>query len=103
MNKFLYNVTVSVDERIQAEWLDWMRYEHIPQVLATGCFEEYRLLKLIGGEQQNGVTYAVQYLAASFDNYQDYQDKYAKELQLKTNEKYGDTVVAFRTLLEVLN
>jgi hypothetical protein len=102
MNKLLYNVTVSVDERIQAEWLDWMRYEHIPEVLATGCFEEYRMLKLIGADQENGVTFAIQYLAPDSKAYQTYQDQFAPDLQQKTRDRYGDSVVAFRTLLELL-
>ena len=32
----IYNVTSNIDESIHDEWLNWMRQEHIPQVLGTG-------------------------------------------------------------------
>ncbi len=35
----LYNVTVALDPAIETEWLAWMQQEHIPEVMATGCFD----------------------------------------------------------------
>ena len=34
----LYNVTVGIDQSIEAEWLPWMKEIHIPAVLETGMF-----------------------------------------------------------------
>ena len=34
----IYNVTVSIDESVKGEWLDWMKTEHIPEVMACGIF-----------------------------------------------------------------
>jgi hypothetical protein len=69
----------------------------------TGCFVHYRLLKMIDGEHVHSVTYAVQYLASSMAHYEQYQSTHAPALQLKTRERYGDRVSAFRSLLEVLD
>ena len=35
----IYNVTVTLNENIHSSWLEWLRQEHIPEVLST------RLLK----------------------------------------------------------
>ena len=34
----IYNVTVTVQNEIVEEWLNWIRLEHIPEVLSTGLF-----------------------------------------------------------------
>ncbi len=33
-----YEVTVSVDEGLEAQYERYMRERHIPQIMATGCF-----------------------------------------------------------------
>jgi hypothetical protein len=36
----IYNITVNIDDSAHDEWLEWMKTEHIPQVLGTGKFEK---------------------------------------------------------------
>src|SRR5690349_8057948 len=43
----LYNVTVGIDKVLEAEWLIWMRDQHIPAVMATGYFKEYKMYKVL--------------------------------------------------------
>lgn len=99
----VYNVTCNLSPNIAAEWLSWMTGEHIPEVMQTGCFKEYKILKLLTDAEDNeGVNYAIQYTAISIDNYYQYRDKYAPMLQAKTKAKYGDEIMAYRSLLEVI-
>ena len=58
----LYNVTVSVTEECANDWVKYMMEEHIPDVLATGHFRDFRLCH-VQGEAEGGVTFAVQYMA----------------------------------------
>ncbi len=102
MAKVLYNVTCCVNPEIGEEWLEWMRNHHIPEVMATGKFEEYRILEMIDAEQVNSVTYAIQYLASSLELYHRYQNEHAPMLQKKTLDRYGDQISAFRSLLKVI-
>ncbi len=96
----IYNVTVNVEEDIHNEWLDWMKTIHIPEVMATGMFQESKMLALISRQEgETGFTYAIQYKAASLDDYFRYRDEFGPELQRKTLEKYGNKVLAFRTLM----
>ena len=44
---FVYNVTVSIDESVREEWLNWMKNVHVPDVMSTGLFIESRILKVI--------------------------------------------------------
>lgn len=97
----LYNVTVSIDEAIQEDWLKWMKEVHIPDVMATGCFIESRILR-VQGEEQGGVTYAISYLSPSEEKYNEYQERYAPTLQKEHTERYEGRFAAFRTILNVI-
>lgn len=102
MNKVLYNVTVSVDKQIHQEWLRWMKDVHIPEVMRTGYFLENRICRVHAFEE-GGVTFAVQYLCAQMADYEQYQQLAAPALQAAHLERYGDKVVAFRTVLEIIH
>ena len=97
----IYNVTVSVDTEIAHDWLSWMRTKHIPDVMATGLFSEFRILKVVTGEN-SGVTYAIQYTCESHEVLENYQTEFAPALQKEHIERYGDKAAAFRTVLEII-
>lgn len=100
----LYNVTCSMEKSMADEWLKWMREVHIPEVMQTRCFTEFRIMKLLTqAADDTGVNFAVQYTAENLENYEKYRDEFAPALQQKTREKYGENVLAFRTLLEVVS
>ena len=96
----IYNVTVSVDYDVAEHWLEWMKEEHIPEVMETGHFIESKISKVIGLED-GGLTYAIQYLCQNMEVYEAYQANFAPTLQAKHTEKFGSQTVAFRTLLHV--
>jgi len=99
----VYNVTCNVGSHMAEEWLKWMQEEHIPEVMQTGCFTECKILKLLTEADDNeGINYAIQYTANTLDNYNQYKDQFGPILQAKTKEKYGDSVLAYRSLLEVI-
>jgi hypothetical protein len=41
----LYNVTVSIDESVEKEWLQWMKEVHIPDVMNTGLFVSSKICR----------------------------------------------------------
>jgi hypothetical protein len=96
----LYNVTVSIDPTIAEDWLNWMRTNHIPDVMATGCFIESRISR-VQGEEEGGVTYAITYLAPS-QKLDEYQKQHAPILQKDHSERYAGSFAAFRTFLSVI-
>ena len=98
----IYNVTISVDDYIAEEWLTWMKARHIPAVMATGLFVEYRILRVITGEHSHH-TFAIQYTLESHAHLDQYQLEHAPALQKEHLEKYGDKAVAFRTVLEIVD
>lgn len=97
---FIYNVTVHVESSVEEKWLDWMRDEHIPEVLNTGKFTYAKLFKVITEQDQGGVSYATQYHCASSKEYEQYLSENAENLRQEAQDRFGSSVLAFRTQLE---
>lgn len=95
----IYNVTVKVEHSIHEDWLDWMKKVHVPEVMATGFFLENYIYKVLV-EEEDGITYSVQYYVHSMADYQEYQEKHAPRLQKEHIDRYRGRFVAFRTLLQ---
>lgn len=95
----IYNVTVSVEKSITNDWLNWMKTKHIPEVMATGIFTKAQINKVIAQGDSNN-TFAIAYTCASMKDLHQYQIKFSDELQQKHIARYGDKVVAFRTIME---
>ncbi len=99
MARIIYNVTVNIDHEVHDEWVQWMQQEHIPDVMATGLFLKSRMHRVLA-DDDGGITYAVQYTAASMAKYEQYRETHAPRLQTAAQERFGGRFVAFRTLLE---
>ena len=99
----IYNVTIKVEKGIAAEWLQWLKEEHIPAIVDTGCFTHATILHLVDADDEEGITYAVQYHAASKVLYNRYIEQFADSMRKQGKDKWGDKFVAFRTLMEVVN
>jgi hypothetical protein len=98
----IYNVTIQVEKEIAAQWLHWLKHEHIPDLMNTGCFSSYQVVKLLDVDESEALTYAVQYYANNRELLDKYLDEHAAELRKKGSEKWGDRFVAFRTIMEVI-
>lgn len=91
-----------MDIEIHEEWLDWMMFTHIPEVMKTGFFLENRVCR-VHAHEEGGVTYAVQYTCKNQLDLDDYLRNSAPILQQKHIDKFGSKVLAFRTVLEILH
>ncbi len=99
----LYNVTITIDLDVHREWVEWMRTEHIPDVMSTGMFISYRFSRLLDHEHDDSEIYSVQYLCRDRAHLLRYQQEFAPELQRPMREKYDGKFAVFRSLMEVID
>src|SRR5689334_22743605 len=99
----VYNVTIKVDHSIAGAWLQWLKEEHIPDLISTGCFTHATVLRLIEVDETDGITYAVQYHAKNKEDYNRYIEEHSNAMRKKGVDKWGDRFIAFRTVMEVVN
>ena len=100
---FIYNVTIKIQEPIHEPWLQWLKEEHVPEVLATGCFTNATIVRLLEVDDSEGPTYAVQYVAESKSLYNRYIENFAGTLRQKSFDKWGNQFMGFRSLMQVIN
>ncbi|MBS1618808.1 MAG: DUF4286 family protein [Bacteroidetes bacterium] len=95
----VYNVTLKVDLEVHELFLRWLKEDHIPRVMETGCFTGYKVFRVMEEHQADGITYAVQYHTTDTARYFDYQNNHAPAFQKEMREVWPDKYAAFRTLL----
>lgn len=99
----LYNVTIVLEPAIKDSWIKWMKEVHIPDVMATDCFKEYKMSQVLDERNPDQTTFAIQYLCESHEKLEYYQKRFAVALQQEHTKKFSGQFGAFRTLLDVLD
>jgi hypothetical protein len=98
----LYNITINVSRDIEQDFIEWMKDIHIPEVLETGIFHDHKFFRLIHESEDGSTNYCIQYFTDSLAQMMEYERKHAALLRAKTQERYKDKAIAFRTLLETI-
>ena len=99
----IYNVTIKIHSSIQNEWLSWLKENHIPDILDTGCFTKAHILQLLETDDTEGPTYAIQYYAESKALYNRFIEILSGIMRKKSFDNWGDKFIAFRSVLQVVN
>lgn len=98
----LYNITINVSPDIEHDFIEWMKTIHIPEVMETGIFYDHKFFRLIHDTDDGSTNYCIQYFTDSLKLMMEYESKHAAALRAKTQERYKDKAIAFRTLLETI-
>ena len=98
----VYNISIRIIPEIEEEWVRWQKEEHIPDVMSSGQFTEYKFYRLLEQQEPDGITYVVQYFASSLENYNRYINDTSHTLRQKALDKWGNKFIAFRTIMEVV-
>ena len=98
----VYNISQKINKSILKEWLTWQKEVHIPEIMSTGLFSDYKFYKLLDQDEEEGTTYVIQYFSASRENYDQYVTLFAPVLREKSVKKWGDGVVTFQTVMHVV-
>jgi hypothetical protein len=99
----VYNFTIKIHPAIENAWLQWQQQEHIPEIMASGQFTEYKMFRLLEQDETDGLTFVVQYFAPTMENYLTFIEEFAPVLQQKAFDKWGNRFIAFRTVMQVVN
>lgn len=100
---FIYNITIKVSHAIAGDWLTWMQNEYITAVMESSCFTKQQLVQLRDIDEEEGPTYALQLYAESKANYNRYVTRFLPSNEVMSFEKWGNDVISFSTLMEIIN
>ena len=98
----IYNITTKVQHSIALQWLEWLKKEHVKDVMASNCFTDYKIVKLLEIDEEEGPTYAIQFFADSKALYNFYLEKFAGEMRKRSFEKWGDKFISIRSVMQIV-
>lgn len=101
MMKLLYNITTRVDLEVVDQWKVFMKEYHIPAMMSTECFDSYKMMRILGDEENDGETYAIQYVAYDLDAFMKYQQHHMPTLLEEIKRIFQDRCLSFKTLMEI--
>ncbi len=92
-----YQVKITVNQDIQADWLQWMKTVHVPDVIATGLIRSFQILKPQDGEAR---TYYFNYHFNSQEDFIRYQKEFSPALKEDVINRYPDQFKASRQIFD---
>ena len=98
----IYNVTTKVRRNIANDWLQWLKDVHVKEILNTGCFTDFKIVKLLEIDEEEGPTYALQLYAESKAIYNQYVEKFAGKMRQDAFNKWGDQFISFRSVMQIV-
>lgn len=94
----VYNETYIVDDSVHLEWLEWIKAEHIAQIMGTGLFNSFNILHVLNSPNE-GVTYCIQYLTDTVANYH-LVEQQLQDLHQILFSRFENKFVQFTTLMQ---
>lgn len=97
------NISIQIDPSIEKEWVRWQKQEHIPDVMSSNQFTDYKFYRLLEQDETESIFYVMQFFAATEANYKKYIEEFAGNLRQKTFDRWGDKFIAFRTVMKLVH
>jgi hypothetical protein len=92
----IYEVHVEIEPRHLDTFENYMRREHLPAILATGCFRR------ITFERETPTHFRTRYEADTRDDVDRYLAQHTAEFRADFQERYPDGVRVWRDIWDVL-
>lgn len=99
----IYNITYSVAKNINEQWLNWMKETHIREIIETGLYVKYQMVKLLDTDEDESTTYAIQFYAQTKGKHLEYIREHEVSFKLKSSRQWGNEVLGFGTLMEIVH
>jgi hypothetical protein len=98
----IFNTTFLVSDKTLDLWLKWVQEQHIPFMLESKMFTKPQVAKVLSIEEQEGTSYSVQFHVSDMLTLENWHIQYAKVFERNFAEKFGNEVIFFATVLELV-
>ncbi len=99
----IYAVQITIKATRETAWLEFMQQKHINEVMETGCFSEYHLLKQLDWDSDTEARYVIQYNCPSKQILDEYFELHAPRLREDVSHHFGGEFAAERKIYEIVN
>lgn len=98
----IFNTTYKVAGSITEKWISWVQQNHIPFMLADKQFSRPQIAKIVGSDDEQGVSYSVQFHITDMPSLMNWHKQNATEFQKHFQSAFGNDVQFFTTVLELV-
>ncbi len=98
----IYNTTYALHEEDLACFLVWIRDNMIPAVHADGALSGGRLARILSHGEEEGYSFSLQFNVADSATLHKWFLRQGRTLQAEMRKVFGDRIVGFSTLMEVV-
>ena len=98
----LYNSTISLEESIAKQWVEWVKAYYFPKVAKTGKAIECKLCKIRGHEPLE-ITYSVQVIFENDSSLDDFNSNEGEHINIEMARLFGGKYAHFNTVLEIIH
>ena len=99
----IFNTTYKVATHRNDEWFKWMNESHIPFMLDSDIFSKPQIAKVVGSEDEGGLSFSVQFNVADMNTLMGWHKKNSTVFHRNCSVKFGNEVVFFSTVLELID
>ena len=99
---YLYNTTFAVSEKIASEWLKAMKDNYLSNLQFEPSIANIRFCQIVMEPQEGYISYTFQFEIESLKAIRSWKQCQEKELLHTLRNKYGEGVLTFSTIMEIL-
>ncbi|MDD2798588.1 MAG: DUF4286 family protein [Bacteroidales bacterium] len=96
----IFNTTYCLDTTIHDECLVWLKESYIPVAVHSGEVNKPTLARIYSHEEGVGENYSLQFKVKSIEILEHWYESTGNPLHQALNEKFGEKVLTFTTLME---
>lgn len=97
----IYSETTAVAESVEQNWLEFMKTVHIPSIMETGLFLDYRFVRVPASEGVD-VSYNLQLRCENNEKFNQFKAFHEAGFQSVIAQRYQGNYGSFNTMLEEL-
>lgn len=98
----IYNTTFNIAPGYESEFIEFLKQDYILDCLNTKLVSQPKFMKLLGDLPDEGSTYSLQFNCENLENYLTFESDFAPEFQDEIIARYGEKVLFFSSVLEVI-
>ncbi len=100
---YIYNTTYLVSKDVFSDWIDWVKSVHIGDMTRMG-FTTPQISKVLTTDaEQEEFSVAVQFQIANMKKLDEWQQRYSNILKKDIYHRFGEKVLPFDTVLEMID
>lgn len=99
----IYNTTYHCDKSCYERFAAWLRTYYIPQVLKHQGVSQPRLARILGQDDNEGISISLQFTTTDFDTLSTWYERCGASLVEQLEKDFKQEVVGFSTIMESID